>query len=164
MKKLRIYCTIVFAIIYLSSFNTNAQDLSLEYELLYEVSVNLGEPIQIGKTPLGVRTIHPIIGGTFEGPKVKGKILANGGDWILMVDSTTAKLDIRAVAETDDGETIYLYSGGFIHWNPDGTYSFKLNPVFETASEKYSWLNYTIAVGVGKFTENGVAEKVYAIK
>ena len=164
MKKLRINQTITFVVFCFFSITLIGQDLNLEYELLYEVSITLGEPIQIGETPLGVRTIYPITGGTFEGPKVKGKILANGGDWVLMIDSTTAKLDIRAVAETEDGETIYVYSGGFIHWNPDGTYSFKLNPVFETASEKYNWLNYTIAVGVGKLIEGGVAETVYAIK
>ena len=41
------------------------------------------------------------------------------------------------MAATEDGETIYIYSGGFIHYNPDGTYSVNLNPVYETASEKY---------------------------
>lgn len=163
MKK-KIYQTTTFVFFCFFSFTLIGQDLDLEYELLYEVTVTLGDPIRIGDTPLGNRTIYPIAGGTFEGPKIKGKLLANGGDWVLRIDSVTTKLDIRAVAETEDGETIYIYSGGFVHYNPDGTYSFNLNPVYETASEKYSWLNYTIAVGVGKMIEGGVAEKVYAIK
>ena len=43
-------------------------------------------------------------------------------------------------------------------------YYFLNAPVFETASEKYSWLNRLIAVGIGKTTSGGVAYSIYAIK
>ena len=35
--------------------------------------------------------------------------------------------------------------------------------VFETASEKYGWLNRIVAVGVGTFTEGRLGYKVYEI-
>jgi len=35
--------------------------------------------------------------------------------------------------------------------------------MFETASEKYSWLNRLIAVGVGKRTLTGVGYRIYSI-
>ena len=42
-------------------------------------------------------------------------------------------------------------------------YYFRTTPVFETASEKYGWLNRLLAVGVGQFLPPGVAYKVDAI-
>jgi hypothetical protein len=48
--------------------------------------------------------------------------------------------------------------------NSDGKYYFRTNPVFQTSSKKYSWLNHTIAVGVGKMIKGGVAYRIYAIK
>ncbi len=164
MKKLKIIFAILFLHIFFVSSSIHAQELELEYEFLCELTALLDNPIEIGNTPLGKRTIHPVTGGSFEGPKIKGKVLPNGGDWLLMIDSTTAKLDIRAVLETDAGEKIYTHYGGFIHFHSDGSYYFRTNPVFETASEKYAWLNHTIAVGVGKLIEGGVAYKIYIIK
>ena len=164
MNTSKLIIPILLFVTYFYSFTINAQELELEYELLCEVTAFLDPGIEIGNTPLGKRTIYPVSSGYFEGPKIKGKVLANGGDWLLMLDSTTAKLDIRAVLETDEGETIYTHYRGFIHNNPDGSYYFRTNPIFETASEKYYWLNHTIAVGVGKFIDGGVAYKVYAIK
>lgn len=136
----------------------------MEYEFLCEVIVLKDNQIDIGNTPLGIRTIYPLSGGTFEGPQIKGKILPNGGDWTLMIDSTTAKLDIRAVFETDGGERIYTHSGGFLHFYSDGSYYLRINLEFETASEKYAALNRTVAVGVGKFIDEGFAYKIYIIK
>lgn len=164
MKKALIIFSILYLCIFIVSFSINAQELELEYEFLCEVTALLDKPIEIGNTPLGKRTIYPISSGTVTGPKIKGKVLPNGGDWLLMMDSTTAKLDIRAVIETDAGEKIYIHYGGFIHWNGDGSYYFRTNPVFETASEKYAWLNHTITVGVGKLIEGGVKYKLYVIK
>ena len=140
------------------------KELDLNYELLCELTSTLDKPIQIGKTPFGERIIYPVSGGTFEGPKIKGKILANGGDWVLRLSSTTSKLDVRVVLETEDGDLIYTYYEGFIHMNSDGTYYFRTNPVFQTSSTKYNWLNHTIAIGVGKMIKGGVTYRIYAIK
>jgi hypothetical protein len=140
------------------------KELHLNYEFLFELTSSLDKPIQIGKTPYGERIIYPVSGGTFEGPEIKGKIHANGGDWVLRLNSTTSKLDVRVVLETENGDLIYTYYEGFIHMNSDGKYYFRTNPVFQTSSKKYSWLNHTIAVGVGKMIKGGVAYRIYAIK
>ena len=136
----------------------------LKYELLFELKALLDTPIRVGKTALGTRSIHPVKSGTVEGPQIKGDMISNGGDWLLRLDSNTAKLDVRAVIKTVEGEIIYMSYGGFKHKYPDGTYYFRINPIFETASKKYAWLNHTIAVGVGRNIEGGVAYYVYAIK
>ena len=163
MNKLITICTLLMFILFQSP-KAYGQELELKYEFLFDLTGTLDEPIQVGQTPYGERVIYPVNGGSFEGPKIKGKVLANGGDWLLRLDSTTSKLDVRAVLETEDGELIYTYYEGFIHRYSDGSYYFRTNPVFQTSSKKYEWLNHTIAVGVGKIIEGGVTYKIYAIK
>jgi Protein of unknown function (DUF3237) len=140
----------------------NAQ--KLETEFLYKIDLLLEKGIELGKTPVGTRVIYPVKDGTFEGPKLKGKVRPIGGDWVLRIDSATTKLDVRLLLETEDGQLISNTYTGIVHNNPDGTTYWRITPVFETSSKKYAWLNYTIAVGVGKFGEGGVSYEVYAIK
>ena len=163
MNKQIAVCAFLLCFLFLGEA-AHGQDLELEYEFLCEMTATLDDPLEIGETRHGERVIYPVNGGSFVGPNIKGKVLANGGDWLLRLDSTTSKLDVRAVLETDDGELIYTYYEGFIHMNLDGSYYFRTNPIFQTSSEKYDWLNYTIAVGVGKIIEGGVTYKIYAIK
>ena len=164
MHKIKVIFFILFFSIFLVPLTVSSQELELEFELLFEMTALLDEPIEIGDSPIGKRTIYPVSGGTFNGPEIKGKVLPNGGDWLIMIDSKIAKLDVRAVLETNEGDKIYTHYGGFIHYNADGTYYFRTNPIFETASEKYNWLNHTIAVGVGELIDGGVRYKVYRIK
>jgi hypothetical protein len=164
--KLRLKTKIVSGIALLTILllvnTTKAQ--KLEYELLYKIDLSLEKGVEIGKTPVGTRVIYSIKGGTFEGPKLKGKVKPIGGDWVLRLDSVTTKLDVRLLLETDDGQLISSTYTGFVHKNTDGTTYWRITPVFETSSNKYAWLNYLIAVGVGKFREGGVSYEVYAIK
>jgi Protein of unknown function (DUF3237) len=76
----------------------------------------------------------------------------------------TTKLDVRLLLETEDGELISSTYTGFVHNNPHGTTYWRITPVFETSSKKYAWLNYLVAVGIGKFGEGGISYAVYAIK
>ena len=37
---------------------------------------------EIGSTPHGTLSIFPVTGGSFEGERLRGKVLAGGGDWV----------------------------------------------------------------------------------
>jgi hypothetical protein len=141
-----------------------AKAQKLEHEFLYKIDLLLEKGIELGKTPVGTRVIYPVKGGTFEGPKLKGKVRPIGGDWVVRLDSVTTKLDVKLLLETEDGQLISNTYTGFVHKNPDGTTYWRITPVFETSSGKYAWLNYLVAVGIGKFREGGVTYEVYAIK
>ncbi len=141
-----------------------AQKSELKYEFLYELEATLDSTIDLGKTPMGNRLIHPVTGGSFKGPKIKGEILPIGADWALVVDTGIKKLDVNIVLKTDDDAIIYVTYNGFIYREEDGSLYFRVTPIFETSSEKYSWLNHTIAVGIGRRIKGGVAYTVYAIK
>ncbi|MBC9794893.1 DUF3237 domain-containing protein [Sinomicrobium weinanense] len=161
MKTRRITSLIAIAIVLLTANTANAQ--KLESEFLFKLNLTLDPSIDIGKVPIGERIIHPITGGTFEGPKLKGKVRASGADWMVRLDSTTTKLDVRLLLETEDGQLIYNTYSGILYNNPNGTTYWRTTPVFETSSKKYEWLNYLITVGVGNFS-NGVSYDVFAIK
>jgi hypothetical protein len=148
----------------------------LKTEFLYEVSVDLEMPQNVGATPHGNRQIFYVKGGTFEGPKLKGEVLPGGGDWFMLRPDGAGELDVRATVRTDDGHLIYTYYRGILSATPEvfqriaagetvnpSQYYFRTAPVFETASEKYDWLNRIVAVGVGSVKANWVGYTVYAI-
>jgi hypothetical protein len=131
----------------------------------------------IGKTPQGDRRIVPVVGGSFSGPQLKGQVLAGGGDWTLFRKDGAAQLDVRATLRTDDGVLIYVSYRGVSIIPPEvrqrimggedvdpAMYYFPTTPYFETASEKYSWLNKLVTVGIGKRTATSVIYSIYAIK
>jgi Protein of unknown function (DUF3237) len=159
----RIITALIAIVVSLFGINTaNAQ--KLESEFLYKINLSLEAPFDIGKIPIGKRVIYPVKGGTFEGPKLKGKVRAFGADWVLRLDSVTTKLDVRILLETDDGQLISNSYAGIVYKNPDGTTYWRIAPLFETSSKKYEWLNYVLAIGVGKFSEGGVSYEVFVIR
>jgi hypothetical protein len=152
--------------------------LGVKTEFLFDLKADLdwAGAVDVGTTPHGTRRIVYVKGGTFEGPKVKGVVLPGGGDWPIVRPDGGIVLDVRAAFRTDDGHIIYAYYRGLstIPINMLGRilmgeavdpseYYFRTTPVFETASEKYGWLNRVVAVGIGQFLPTGVAYKVYAI-
>ena len=48
-------------------------------ELLFKVRFEVPPPLDLGETPYGRRRIARVTGGSFEGPKLKGRVL-DGGD------------------------------------------------------------------------------------
>jgi hypothetical protein len=137
---------------------------SFDAEFLCDIEADLSVPEMIGQVPEGVRTTFYIAGGTFEGPNIRGKVRPVGADWLVMRSDGIGELDVRATLETDDGELIYVYYKGLTDMSGGAEPRIITNPVFRTASEKYSWLNGVFAVGIGAPGENKVSYSVYRIK
>lgn len=148
----------------------------MKLEYLMEYSVTLQYPPQaLSGSPFGNRFIFPVTGGSFEGPRLKGKILPVGGDWALQGDDEIFRLDYRATLETDDGAQIYLQYFGVARSDPTrpaatpgapeeyGDRYYMIAPRFETGDERYAWLNGFVCVAEGKRISGGVAYRVYAV-
>jgi hypothetical protein len=114
------------------------------YSYLYTVNATLAPAIDIGDGPLGKRVAIPIIGGSFTGPKLKGKVLNLGADWGLSDRFGTFHPDTRYHLQTDDGANIFIRTEGPAQ--KDG--SIHLHVHFETGHENYYWLNNVVAVGI----------------
>ena len=129
---------------------------------LITLQVVVASPQRIGTAPHGARVIAPISGGTFEGPLLRGNVLAGGGDWTLLRSDGVLELDLRITLETDDGALIYMTSFGLRHGPAEtlaalargesvdpSTYYFRTTPRFETSAPRYTFLNRLIAIASG---------------
>jgi hypothetical protein len=146
----------------------------LEYLMTYRA--DLKEPVEIGAVPSGSRQIYDVTGGSFEGPRLKGKLLASGGDWLLIGNDGVGRLDVRGTFETDDGARVYVQYHGVLLFNEKlaaalaegretqyGDTFFMTQPRFETGDPRYAWLNSTVAVSQGRVLPNAVEYRVYEV-
>src|SRR5215510_1267110 len=97
---------------------------------------------EIGSTARGTLSIFPVIGGSFDGERLRGRVLAGGGDWVTARADGTFELDLRVTLETDDGALIHMTFTGI---RDDANHYFRTMPLFETASPKYAFLNRLLA-------------------
>jgi hypothetical protein len=113
-------------------------------------------PLQnIGAAPHGTRVTFPVTGGSFEGERLRGKVLPGGDDWTVKRSDGVVELDLRVTLETDDGVLIHMtFEGIRDDAAPAGPY-FRTVPRFETAEPKYSFLNRLLAVGTGEIRADG---------
>src|SRR6266550_2415139 len=130
--------------------------------LLMMLQVVVAPPQKLGAVPHGTRVIAPITSGTFEGPRLRGKVLPGGGDWTLSRSDAVLELDLRITLETDDGALISMTSFGLRHGPPEvlaalargesvdpSKYYFRTAPRFETSAPAYAFLNRLIAIASG---------------
>ena len=71
--------------------------LEIKTELLFKIVFDVPSILDVGETPYGRRRIARVAGGTFEGPKMKGRVLDGGGDWLLLRHDGVLQLDVRVV-------------------------------------------------------------------
>src|SRR5271154_96769 len=125
----------------------------IKTEFLFTIVLEVPPVRDLGSTPYGVRRIAQVVGGSFEGPKVTGKVLG-GGDWLLLRNDNVLQLDVRLALETQGPHPIYMTYKGFRHGPKDvidrlnrgesvdpALYYFRATPYFETSSDKYGWMN-----------------------
>jgi hypothetical protein len=147
-----------------------------QLEFLFGMSLQVEKPDHIGPTPFGRRRVIGVKSGTFDGPKLKGKVLPGGSDWIVVRRDGVLIQDVRLVLETDDGHPVLMSYRGMRH-GPLATmerldrgedvdpseYYFRTVPIFEAPEGEYDWLNKLMAFGIGRRLPTGVIYSVYAL-
>src|SRR5476651_626350 len=132
-------------------------------EFCFRISVDLTAGIQeLGKTGKGIRKVVPITGGSFEGPNIKGIVVAGGYDWQLFRADDIVEIDARYMLQTEDGDLVTLMNTGLRHGPPEvmqrlakgeevdaSAYYFRSIPVFETGNPKYAWLMRSVFIATG---------------
>ena len=143
---------------------------------LMTVRIIAAPPQKIGAIPHGMRSIVPVTGGDFEGPRLRGKVMPGGGDWLLLRSDAVLELDLRITLETDDRALIHMSFQGLRHGPADviaalgrgevvdpASYYFRTVPRFETSTEKYAFLNRIITVSVGETRPDGAVHRIEEI-
>ena len=147
--------------------------LAMNFRPLVTVHIVADKAQSLGATPHGKRITFPISGGSFEGDRLRGKVLPGGGDWALLRDDGVLELDLRVTLETDDGALIHMTFDGLRHGPADviaalgrgekvdpSSYYFRTVPRFETAAPKYAFLNRIVCVGVGANSPTGAIHTI----
>ncbi len=139
---------------------------SLPSEFLFTITANTAEkpPVMIPSGPNGTRVIVTAMSGSFEGPKLKGTVAdVAGGDWVIIRADGIMSLDVRLCLLTDDGASIYMTYTGLGRREADGSTVIRTVPRFETADERYLWLNSVQAVSHGTTGKGTVTYDVYGL-
>jgi hypothetical protein len=131
--------------------------------------------IVIGQTPNAFRRIGVIQGGSFEGERLSGEVVT-GNDWQAVRTDSCIKLDVRLVLKTTDGKLIVMTYTCLRAGPPNiiekldkgeevdpGSYYFRMNPMFETSSRKYDWMNRIIAVGTRVRLPDGPVYTIFEV-
>ena len=144
---------------------------------LFTISMTLDPVLEVGNTPAGSRRVFTVTGGHFEGDRLKGIVLPQGGSDLLIVRADgSSQQDARLVLKTDDGGLIVMTYRGVRHAAPEVSaklargeqvasdeYYLRTVPFFETSARKYEWLNRIVAVTVGERQPDGVSYEVFEI-
>jgi hypothetical protein len=146
-------------------------------EFVFEVRVEVADPTVIGTVRGGTRRIIEILGGTFAGPRLSGKVLPGGADWQLISSDGFTDIDARYTLETTSGELIYVSNIGIRHASeetmerlnsgqevdPSLVY-FRAVPRFETSAPELAWLTRSIFICSGERYPNGVIIRFWRVK
>lgn len=135
--------------------------LSIRTRPLFVLREAVPPLIVIGQTPNAFPRIGVIQGGSFEGERLSGEVVTDN-DWQAVRTDCCIKLDVRLVLNTTDRELIVMTYTCLRAGPPSviekldkgeevdpESYYFRMNPLFETSSKKYDWMNRVIAVGTG---------------
>ncbi len=148
----------------------------LQSEYLFTITVTVDALHDVGNVPLGTRHLDFLGAGRFEGPRLKGEVLPGGIDQKIFRTDGAMNPNVRMVLKTDDGALIYMHYTGVRYGTPDvmariaagetvdpSEYYLRNTPYFETAADKYDWLNRIVAVGVGRRMPDHAAYDVFQI-
>jgi hypothetical protein len=119
-------------------------------EFVYEALFDLAPTLQLGGSPFGERRIVPITGGRFEGPGLRGQVMAGGADRQLVRRDGAVNLDATYELQTDDGIVISVRNKVLSRQpkEPPAAPRYVFSTLEITAPEgRYAWLNDFIYVG-----------------
>lgn len=146
-----------------------------ELDFAFITHVDVAAIQDFGLTARGHRRMVPILGGTFEGPDLKGAVLP-GADWQIVRPDGVLELEARYALQTHDGALISMVNRCLRRASPEtmarlnagqpvdpGEVYFRTTPTFETADAKYSWMMDYVFVGSGERKANQVVIEFWKI-
>lgn len=137
--------------------------------------MDVGDLVSLGRGPLGERRVVSILGGTFEGPRMRGEVLP-GADWQLARADGVLDIDARYALKEQGGGIVRVVSQGYRYAAPDvlaalargddvdpATYFFRTVMRFETGASSLDWLNRTIAIATAERKARRVLLEAYRV-
>ena len=145
-------------------------------ELVARATVRLAPPQSLGQTPWGERRLVAIIGGSFDGPRLRGVVLPGGADWQMVHADGMTSVDTRYALQTHDGALIYIATRGVRWGSPEvlarifageaveaGEYYFRLTVQLETGAAAYAWVNQRVFIASAARARDAVIYDLFAV-
>ena len=148
---------------------------SLRFEHLFSVKLEIAAIQRVSASSAGI-VIGVVSGGQFEGPQLRGRVLPGGSDWQRVLPDGSLRLNCRIVLETAEGALIAMTYQGIRSGSAEvlarltageavraDEYYLRINPLFETRSSEYAWLNTVVAIGAGHRLPDGPVYNVFQV-
>lgn len=125
----------------------------LDAELIMELTVDCPERIEVGANDFGYLRAIMINGGSFEGEKLRGRVVPGGADWNMgyggdNVDTVkSARVFAKYLLQTDDDVYIAIENSGYRNRMAKDQPMIITTPSFHAPKGKYEWLNHGVYVG-----------------
>ena len=143
---------------------------------VFSANVLVGSPQEKGTIDGKRSRFIPITGGTVNGPRLTGKVLAGGGDWQTIHPDGLTEVLARYTLQASDGTLIGITNPGVRVASPDiiarlsagenvdpTLYYFRTTPVFEVEPGPHAWLRRQVFVAHGIRRPASVELRVYAV-
>lgn len=145
-------------------------------ERMAHVVVKLEPPLSTGQGPWGERRLVPIVGGHFDGPRLRGVVVPGGADWQVVHANGMISIDTRYALRTHDNALIYIATRGVRSGPPEtlarlasgqpvgaSEYYFRAVASFETGAPAYYWLNERLFVASAVRLVDAVIYDLYGV-
>ncbi|MGW0535119.1 DUF3237 domain-containing protein [Streptomyces sp. NPDC003032] len=146
-------------------------------DFAFEIRAHVTETLHIGHGDGEVTEFTPIVGGSVDGPLLRGEVLAGGGDW-SSTRGEVCELDARYLIRAEDGAVIDIANRGFYRPKADSPdqydgglqvseagHYYRTSPVFRTDAPAHRWLAETVFVGLARPEgDDVVAIRMYALR
>jgi hypothetical protein len=130
----------------------------------FEARVAVAAPLVVGEAPHGLRRVVTITGGSFEGPRIRGRVVPGGADWQFVRPDGVLSVEAKYTLEASDGALIMVTNRGMRHGPPEviqklargeavdpSSYYFRTVAEFEVALDSpHAWLNRAMFIGVAE--------------
>ena len=149
---------------------------ALKSAYLGELRIEVSGSYTLGAAPVGLRRLDRLDKGHFKGSRLNAEVLTGGMDLLLGGADGALRPDVRIALRLDDGEILLIQYRGIRHGPPEVMqriakggqvapleYYLRTALVFETASNKYAWLNRIVGVGVGRREPAAVVYDVHEV-
>ncbi len=141
-----------------------------------ELRLQVTQSYIVDSAPIGWRRLDRLDKGHFKGPRIVAEVLPGGMDILLGGADGALRPDVRVPLLLDDGQHMLIHYRGVRHGPASvmerifrgervdpSEYYLRTSLVFETASEKYGWLNRIVAVGVGRREPDAAVYAVHEV-
>ncbi|CAN5624859.1 DUF3237 domain-containing protein [soil metagenome] len=117
---------------------------------IYRAMIDIGPVVAMGAGRDGERRRVDILGGTFEGPQLKGRVLAGGQDRQLVARDGMKWLEAVYEMQTDDGAMLSVFNRVTIDESLEGPRYARSVISIQAPCGPYEWLSRRVLIGTLK--------------